>query len=193
MFIFIPDLEMKSPNLPPSTLPTLQIVIDELKKKKIVDDLNCSVVDRWSTRSCRLNLHQMVMSNGVVIAAFASSRSSIRVSTQQATSCELEPWGDLRGTIVMVTGAFSGIGCIDLAKAGCRINAAARRTDRLKALCDVISNLNITGTHRSQGRDNDVQAVAMELDVSADGPTIKAYVLKAWDAFGIIRGNFEFS
>ncbi|XP_023743583.1 uncharacterized protein LOC111891748 [Lactuca sativa] len=111
------------------------------------------------------------------------------VSTQQAASCELEPWRDLRGTIVMVTGASSGIGwefCIDLAKAGCRIIAAARRTDRLKALCDSINNLKIAGTHRSQGRDNDVQAVAVELDVSADGPTIKASVLKAWDAFGRI-------
>lgn len=104
----------------------------------------------------------------------------------------------------MVTGASSGIGwefCIDLAKAGCRIIAAARRTDRLKALCDSINNLKIAGTHRSQGRDNDVQAVAVELDVSADGPTIKASVLKAWDAFGRIdalinnagiRGNFGF-
>ncbi|CAI9287620.1 unnamed protein product [Lactuca saligna] len=113
----------------------------------------------------------------------------MRVSTRQAASCELEPWRDLRGTIVLVTGASSGIGwefCIDLAKAGCRIIAAARRTDRLKALCDAINNLNIAGTHRSQGRDNDVQAVAVELDVSADGPTIKASVLKAWDAFGRI-------
>ncbi|KAL4587387.1 hypothetical protein LXL04_000256 [Taraxacum kok-saghyz] len=109
--------------------------------------------------------------------------------TQQAANCELEPWRDLRGTIVMVTGASSGIGwefCIDLAKAGCRIIAAARRTDRLKALCDAINNLDISGTHRSQARDKDVLAVAVELDVSADGPTIKASVLKAWDAFGRI-------
>lgn len=110
-------------------------------------------------------------------------------SSQQAGSCELEPWRDLRGTIVMVTGASSGIGwefCIDLAKAGCRIIAAARRTDRLKALCDAINNLDISGTNRSQDRDNNVLAVAVELDVSADGPTIKASVLKAWDAFGRI-------
>ncbi|KAI3525951.1 hypothetical protein L1887_05088 [Cichorium endivia] len=110
-------------------------------------------------------------------------------SSQQAASCELEPWRDLRGTIVMVTGASSGIGwefCIDLAKAGCRIIAAARRTDRLKALCDAINNLDISGTNRNEDRDNNVLAVAVELDVSADGPTIKASVLKAWDAFGRI-------
>lgn len=91
----------------------------------------------------------------------------------------------------MVTGASSGIGwefCIDLAKAGCRIIAAARRTDRLKALCDEINNSDISDdqANRSQARNNDVLAVAVELDVSADGPTIEASVLKAWKAFGRI-------
>ncbi|KAI3667196.1 hypothetical protein L6452_42245 [Arctium lappa] len=113
------------------------------------------------------------------------------VSTQGVASCDLEPWRDLRGTIVMVTGASSGIGwefCIDLAKAGCRIIAAARRTDRLKALCDEINNSNISDdqANRSQANNNGVLAVAVELDVSADGPTIEASVLKAWEAFGRI-------
>ncbi|KAJ9544059.1 hypothetical protein OSB04_023766 [Centaurea solstitialis] len=100
------------------------------------------------------------------------------VSTQPvARSCELEPWRNLKGTIVMVTGASSGIGwefCIDLAKAGCRIVAAARRIDRLKSLCDKIN-------------DDDqavAVAVAVELDVSADGASIEASVVKAWNAFG---------
>ncbi|KAI6696931.1 hypothetical protein NL676_017050 [Syzygium grande] len=42
----------------------------------------------------------------------------------------LEPWRDLRGKVVMVTGASSGLGrefCLDLARAGCRIVAAAPR------------------------------------------------------------------
>ncbi|KAK9057746.1 hypothetical protein SSX86_022584 [Deinandra increscens subsp. villosa] len=113
------------------------------------------------------------------------------VSTPQVTHSELEPWRDLRGKIVMVTGASSGIGwefCIDLARSGCRIVAAARRIDRLKALCDEINNLGISDCHPNQiqpGND-DVLAVAVELDVSADGPTIEASVVKAWDAFGRI-------
>ncbi|KAL8213731.1 hypothetical protein R6Q57_003180 [Mikania cordata] len=67
------------------------------------------------------------------------------ISTEHRTNREPEPWRDLTGTIVMVTGASSGIGrefCIDLAKSGCRIIAAARRTDRLKSLCDQINNAN---------------------------------------------------
>ncbi|KAI7739324.1 hypothetical protein M8C21_020715 [Ambrosia artemisiifolia] len=105
------------------------------------------------------------------------------ISTQHVTtSNNLEPWRDLTGTIVMVTGASSGIGwefCIDLAKSGCRIIAAARRTDRLKALCDQINSLRVS-------KNDDVLAVAVELDVSADGATIEASVVKAWNAFGRI-------
>ncbi|KAJ0959536.1 putative 3-oxoacyl-[acyl-carrier-protein] reductase [Helianthus annuus] len=113
------------------------------------------------------------------------------VSTQHVTTSTLEPWRDLTGTIVMVTGASSGIGwefCIDLAKSGCRIIAAARRVDRLKALCDEINRLRVSDTHsnRTQTINDDVLAVAVELDVSADAPTIQASVIKAWDAFGRI-------
>lgn len=112
-------------------------------------------------------------------------------STQQPTTSDLEPWRDLRGTIVMVTGASSGIGwefCIDLAKSGCKIIAAARRIDRLKSLCDQINSFSISDRHPNQvqTKNDDVLAVAVELDVSADGPTIEASVLKAWDAFGRI-------
>ena len=84
---------------------------------------------------------------------------------------------DLQGKVVMVTGASSGLGlefCIDLAKAGCRIIAAARRTDCLKTLCD---DINAAGG---------VKAVAVELNVTANGRTIDAAVQKAWDAFGRI-------
>ncbi|KAH0707629.1 hypothetical protein KY290_012148 [Solanum tuberosum] len=89
----------------------------------------------------------------------------------------MEPWHDFSGKIVMVTGASSGIGlefCLDLAKAGCSIIAAARRVDRLKSLCDEINS-------KGHGR-----AFALELDVAADGATIESAVQIAWDAFGHI-------
>ncbi|XP_043692249.1 3-oxoacyl-[acyl-carrier-protein] reductase FabG-like [Telopea speciosissima] len=89
----------------------------------------------------------------------------------------LEPWHRLDGKVVMVTGASSGLGlefCLDLAKAGCYIVAAARRKDRLASLCNEINQLNSN------------RAVAVELDVSAKGPEIDASVQRAWDAFGRI-------
>ncbi|GKB13178.1 3-oxoacyl-[acyl-carrier-protein] reductase FabG-like protein [Tanacetum coccineum] len=88
----------------------------------------------------------------------------------------------LSNKVVMVTGASSGLGrefCLDLAKAGCRIVAAARRVERLKSLCDEINRV---------GQTDNVQAVAVELDVCAKGPVIKAAVKKAWEAFGRIDG-----
>lgn len=96
---------------------------------------------------------------------------------------QLEPWSELEGKIVMVTGASSGLGrefCVDLAKAGCKVVAAARRTDRLKSLCDQI-NQSITQTPPNN---NTVLAVAVELDVTAQPHTIEASVNKAWAAFG---------
>ncbi|KAG5569066.1 hypothetical protein H5410_058832 [Solanum commersonii] len=90
----------------------------------------------------------------------------------------MEPWKDLTGKVVMVTGASSGIGvefCLDLVKAGCRIIAAARRVDRLTNLCNQI---NSEGPAR--------RAFALELDVMANGATIEAAVKIAWDAFGRI-------
>ncbi|GAB2225121.1 hypothetical protein Droror1_Dr00005908 [Drosera rotundifolia] len=95
----------------------------------------------------------------------------------------LEPWRVLDGDkVVMVTGASSGIGrefCLDLARAGCRVIAAARRTDRLKSLCDQINGLD-----SMEG--NGLRAVAVELDVSADGDVIERAVGTAWEAFGRI-------
>ncbi|KAL5546674.1 hypothetical protein UlMin_006361 [Ulmus minor] len=94
-------------------------------------------------------------------------------------SDHLEPWVDLAGKVVMVTGASSGLGrefCLDLARAGCFVVAAARRLDRLKSLCDEINQL-VDGSRS-------VRAVAVELDVCADGATIRNSVGKAWDAFG---------
>ncbi|XP_009781380.1 uncharacterized protein [Nicotiana sylvestris] len=89
----------------------------------------------------------------------------------------METWKDLSGIVVMVTGASSGIGrelCLDLAKAGCSIIAAARRVDKLKSLCDEI---NSEGTRR---------AFAIELDITANGATIEAAGQIAWDTFGRI-------
>ncbi|CAI9287621.1 unnamed protein product [Lactuca saligna] len=113
-----------------------------------------------------------------------------------ASSCDqFEAWRDLRGKVVMVTGASSGLGrdfSIDLAKAGCKIIAAARRTDLLKSLCDEINNMELN-LISDDHIDDDVHeanqgqiAVAIELDICADGPTIEASVQKAWETFGRI-------
>ncbi|XVE90732.1 hypothetical protein DITRI_Ditri20bG0100800 [Diplodiscus trichospermus] len=99
---------------------------------------------------------------------------------------QLEPWADLRGKVVMVTGASSGLGlefCLDLAKAGCRIVAAARRVDRLKSLCDEINGLTFPS---SKPQPTGPRAFAVDLDVCADGATIQSSVKMAWDAFGRI-------
>ena len=96
----------------------------------------------------------------------------------------LEEWRELEGKVVMVTGASSGLGlgfCLDLAKAGCKIIAAARRVDRLQSLCHQINHLS------SYSSSSSPRAVAVELDLTADGPTIEKSVQKAWDVFGHIH------
>ncbi|XP_073010399.1 uncharacterized protein [Typha latifolia] len=102
------------------------------------------------------------------------------------------PWKTLEGKVVMVTGASSGIGrefCLDLARAGCRIVAAARRKDLLRSLCEEING---GGSSSSSAADADhretsaVRSVAIELDVSGKESEIEASVGKAWDAFGRI-------
>ncbi|KAK0595203.1 hypothetical protein LWI29_004471 [Acer saccharum] len=102
-------------------------------------------------------------------------------------SKHLEPWRDLKGKVVMVTGASSGLGqevCLELAKAGCRIIAAARRVDRLNSLCEEI-NSSCIASHDDEAIKS-ARAVAVELDVSADGATIESSIQKAWQAFGRI-------
>ncbi|KAM0021595.1 putative 3-oxoacyl-[acyl-carrier-protein] reductase [Helianthus debilis subsp. tardiflorus] len=102
---------------------------------------------------------------------------------------EFVPWDELSGKVVMVTGASSGIGrdlCIDLAKAGCKIIAVARRTDRLASLCDEINRRKPRSSSGNGEVTDGVGAVAVELDVSAKGPAIEASVKRAWDAFGRI-------
>ncbi|XP_037456368.1 3-oxoacyl-[acyl-carrier-protein] reductase FabG-like [Triticum dicoccoides] len=92
------------------------------------------------------------------------------------------PWSRLKGQVVLVTGASSGLGrdfCLDLARAGCRVVAVARRADRLRSLCDEIN--------ASPAADaSQPLAVAIELDVAAGGSTVEAAVQRAWDAFGRI-------
>ncbi|KAL4607442.1 hypothetical protein ACB092_09G174700 [Castanea dentata] len=98
----------------------------------------------------------------------------------------LEEWGELDGKVVMVTGASSGLGlgfCLDLAEAGCKIIAAARRVDRLQSLCHQINHLSSSSSSSSSSP----RAVAVELDLTADGPTIEKSVQKAWDVFGHIH------
>lgn len=97
---------------------------------------------------------------------------------------QLEPWSNLGGKTVMVTGASSGLGlefCLDLARAGCRVVAAARRTDRLKSLCDQINEMGAPAGGTGSSR-----AIAVELDVTAAGADIEAGVERAWGAFGRI-------
>lgn len=94
----------------------------------------------------------------------------------------LEPWQKLEDKVVLVTGASSGIGrdfCIDLAKAGSYVVAAARRLDRLTSLCHEINRLWPSPAGNSR-------AVPVELDVASDASTIDKAVQKAWDAFGRI-------
>ncbi|CAN0841610.1 3-oxoacyl-[acyl-carrier-protein] reductase FabG [Linum grandiflorum] len=100
-------------------------------------------------------------------------------------SAQLEPWRNLPDKVVLVTGASSGLGrefCLDLAKAGCKIVAAARRIDRLQSLCNEINQLQLPTT----GEAIRPRAVAVELDVSADGPAIDKAVHSCWEAFGRI-------
>lgn len=92
-----------------------------------------------------------------------------------------EPWNELDDKIVLVTGSSSGLGvefCSELAKAGCRLIAAARRVDKLKDLCDSIN------TRFPSSSPDRIRAVALELDVTASEPVLEAQVQKAWDIFG---------
>ena len=100
----------------------------------------------------------------------------------------LESWEGLEGKVVMVTGASSGIGrdfCINLAKAGCKVLAAARRVDRLQSLCHELNQL--SGSASGLASTKYPRAVAVELDLTADGPSIEKSVQKAWDVFGHIH------
>lgn len=107
---------------------------------------------------------------------------SLSRTDMSASGTSLEPWLELSPKVVMVTGASSGLGrefCLDLAKAGCRIVAAARRIERLQSLCDEINSSFKPGGGR-------IRAAAVELDIGASAAAIEAAVEKAWDAFGRI-------
>ncbi|KAH0865064.1 hypothetical protein HID58_082275 [Brassica napus] len=89
-------------------------------------------------------------------------------SNHQTVMKQLEPWCELKDKVVLLTGASSGIGreiCLDLAKSGCKIIAAARRLDRLQSLCSEINAL-FSPTKTKQ-------AAPLELDVSSDSSTIQ--------------------
>ncbi|KAK6914388.1 Short-chain dehydrogenase/reductase SDR [Dillenia turbinata] len=106
------------------------------------------------------------------------------MAKEMSKKTKVEEWDNLENKVVLVTGASSGIGrdfCVDLAKAGCYIVAAARRTDRLQSLCQEINQSN-----SSSSSSPSLRAVAVELDISSNGATIDASVQKAWDAFGRI-------
>lgn len=112
-----------------------------------------------------------------------------QIMDDHTVSSKFVPWNELSGKVVMVTGASSGIGrefCIDLAKAGCRIIAAARRVDRLMSLCDEINKLQPMSSSRKCELTHGVGAVAVELDVSAKDTVIEASIKRSWDIFGRI-------
>ena len=99
--------------------------------------------------------------------------------------------------MVLVTGVSSGLGlefCLDLAKASCKIIAAARLIDRLQSFCHQINHLakshfscSISSSSSSVSEQTrSPRAVAVELDVCANGPIIEKSVQKAWDVFGHI-------
>ncbi|KAJ4895878.1 NAD(P)-binding Rossmann-fold superfamily protein [Raphanus sativus] len=99
---------------------------------------------------------------------------------------QLEPWSELKDKVVLLTGASSGIGreiCLDLAKSGCKIIAAARRLDRLQSLC---SEINTTTFSSSSPTGTKLLAAPLELDVSSDEATIRNAVKQAWRIFGNI-------
>ncbi|CAH8389701.1 unnamed protein product [Eruca vesicaria subsp. sativa] len=98
------------------------------------------------------------------------------MSNHQTREKQLEPWCELKDKVVLLTGASSGIGreiCLDLAKSGCKIIAAARRLDRLHSLCSQINTFTKL-------------AAPLELDVSSDSSTIQNAVKQAWSIFGHI-------
>ncbi|KAI3446561.1 hypothetical protein Pfo_003226 [Paulownia fortunei] len=110
------------------------------------------------------------------------------MESRSQVASELEPWLRLENKVVMVTGASSGLGrefCLDLAKAGCRVVAAARRMDRLQSLCDEINSGIGSSSSNERSRDQP-RALPVELDIRSSGPTIEASVQKAWAAFGRI-------
>ncbi|RVX04866.1 hypothetical protein CK203_019148 [Vitis vinifera] len=99
-------------------------------------------------------------------------------------SNHLQPWHRLEGKVVMVTGASSGLGrhfCLDLAKAGSNIDAAARWSHRLNFLCHEINHFTCPNSPPSPN--TTVRAVAVELDLTADGPAINASVQKGMGSF----------
>ncbi|XP_038883654.1 3-oxoacyl-[acyl-carrier-protein] reductase FabG-like [Benincasa hispida] len=118
------------------------------------------------------------------------------MAIQPHSPLELEPWNNLNGKVVMVTGASAGLGrefCLDLARAGCKIIAAARRIDKLQSLCDEINRLDFStsssleaSSSSSMATVESRRAVALELDVSTDGKSIEKCIRKAWSSFGFI-------
>lgn len=94
----------------------------------------------------------------------------------------------LRGKVVMVTGASAGLGrqiCLDLGRASCKVVAAARRVDRLEALCGEINRMADADAQQS-GDHLGCRAVAVEIDISSDSKSIEAAINRAWAAFGTI-------
>ena len=94
----------------------------------------------------------------------------------------------LKGKVVMVSGASSGLGrhfCLSLASHGCHVVAAARRTNLLRDLLQQLEQPKLE-EEEEEIADRPYHAL-IELDVSASEESLlDAAVQKAWDAFGRI-------
>lgn len=92
--------------------------------------------------------------------------------------CDLS---DLQHKVALVTGASSGLGrefCLQLARSGCRVVAAARRTHLLQSL---VADLESDPGHGAKDRISTVQ-----MDVSVSEAAIDTVVAAAWQRFGRI-------
>ena len=102
----------------------------------------------------------------------------------------------LRGKVVMVTGASSGLGrdfCLSLASHRCHVVAAARRTNLLRDLLQQLDQQKPAEEEEEEAEEAEEIAgsrpyhALIELDVSiAEESLLDAAVQKAWDAFGRI-------
>ncbi|KAK6777083.1 hypothetical protein RDI58_023800 [Solanum bulbocastanum] len=195
-------LKDQSPSRPSSRVDKQDVtaVMEEMQAKmeKLQDDMNNTMQQNEVSTKCISGLDSFEFSDDPIKSSTPSksNRKKVFIRSRLLSAYirllllhdylkrnKMALWQDgLNGKVVMVTGASSGIGrevSINLAKAGCRIIVSARRVDKLKSLCNHINR-----SSNSEGLA--LNAIAVELDVTANGANIEAAVQIAWDAFGRI-------